>query len=117
MVLKNRSFSSLRQTQSPLKMIKTIFISPLKLFSLSRYLSLYLEFWFMLKNSLRSKDNHAMKFGQLIEFKMRNIFLKKLYTKCCGELLPDFLLKTQNGAYHWINSLKFCKFLFYCMPN
>ena len=29
-----------------------------------------------------------MKFGQLIECIMRNIFLKKSYTKCCGETSP-----------------------------
>ena len=71
----------------------------------------------MLKNSLRSKDNHAMKFGQVIEFKMGNIFLEKSYGICCGELLPDFFLKNQNGAYLWINSLKFYTVYFYCMPN
>ena len=30
-----------------------------------------------------------MKFGQLIEYNMRNIFPEKLYTKCGGELVPD----------------------------
>ena len=29
-----------------------------------------------------------MKFGQLIENKMRNIFLKKSYTKCGKETIP-----------------------------
>ena len=29
-----------------------------------------------------------MKFGQLIERSMRNIFLEKLYTKCDGETSP-----------------------------
>ena len=29
-----------------------------------------------------------MKFGQLIEYNMRNIFLEKSYTKCCGETIP-----------------------------
>ena len=29
-----------------------------------------------------------MKFGQLIECNMRNIFLEKLYTKCGGETSP-----------------------------
>ena len=28
---------------------------------------------------------NTMKFGQLIEFNMKNIFLEKLYTKCGGE--------------------------------
>ena len=29
-----------------------------------------------------------MKFGQLVERGMRNIFLEKLYTKCGGETSP-----------------------------
>ena len=29
-----------------------------------------------------------MKFGQLIEYNMTNIFLEKLYTKCGGETSP-----------------------------
>ena len=33
-------------------------------------------------NISRNKGNQAMKFGQLIEYNMRNIFLKKSYTKC-----------------------------------
>ena len=31
-----------------------------------------------------------MKFGQLIEYNMRNIFLEKLYTKCGGETSRRF---------------------------
>ena len=29
-----------------------------------------------------------MTFGHLIEYNMRNIFLKKSYTKCGGETIP-----------------------------
>ena len=29
-----------------------------------------------------------MKYGQLLEYKMRNIFLKKSYTKCGGDTIP-----------------------------
>ena len=29
-----------------------------------------------------------MKFGQLIEYNMKNIFLEKSYTKCGGETSP-----------------------------
>ena len=29
-----------------------------------------------------------MKFGQLIEYNMRNIFLEKSYSKCGGESIP-----------------------------
>ena len=34
----------------------------------------------------RSKGNQTMKFGQLIECNMRNIFLEKSYTKCGEEI-------------------------------
>ena len=37
-------------------------------------------------NISRSKGNQAMKFGQLIEYGMRNIFIEKSYTKCVGEI-------------------------------
>ena len=36
----------------------------------------------ILLNISRSKDNQEMKSGQLTECNMRNIFLKKSYTKC-----------------------------------
>ena len=39
----------------------------------------------ILPNISRSKDNQTMKFGQLIEYNMRNIFVEKSYTKCGGE--------------------------------
>ena len=29
-----------------------------------------------------------MKFGQLIEYNMRKIFVEKSYTKCAGETIP-----------------------------
>ena len=34
---------------------------------------------------LRSKGNQTMKFGQLLEYKMRNVFLEISHTKCGGE--------------------------------
>ena len=36
----------------------------------------------------RSEDNQTMKFGQLIEYNMRNNFFEKSYTKCIGETSP-----------------------------
>ena len=36
----------------------------------------------ILPNISSSKDNQTMKFGQLMEYKRRNIFLEKSYTKC-----------------------------------
>ena len=34
-----------------------------------------------------------MKFGQLIEYNLRNIFLQKSYTKCGGESIPRHFFK------------------------
>ena len=42
----------------------------------------------ILPNISRSKGNQTMKFGQLIEHNMRNIFLEKSYTKYSGETIP-----------------------------
>ena len=42
----------------------------------------------ILPNISRSKGNQAMKFGQLTEYNMGNIFLEKSYTKCGGETSP-----------------------------
>ena len=39
-------------------------------------------------NISRSKDNPAMKFGQLIEYNTRNIFHEKSYTKYGRETIP-----------------------------
>ena len=36
---------------------------------------------------LKKKGNQTMKFGQLLEYNMRNIFLKKSDTKCGGETI------------------------------
>ena len=51
----------------------------------------------ILPNISRSKGNQTMKFGQLIKYDMRNIFLEKLYTKCGGETIPrPFSKKTKT---------------------
>ena len=39
-------------------------------------------------NISKSKGNETTKFGQLIEYNMRNIFLEKSYTKYRGETSP-----------------------------
>ena len=54
-----------------------------------------------------------MEFGRLIEYRMRNIFPEKQYTKCMEKLFPGLSLKNQIGAYLWINSLKFYIDFFY----
>ena len=42
----------------------------------------------ILPNISRNKVNQTMKFGQLIEYNMRNIALEKSYTKYGGETIP-----------------------------
>ena len=42
----------------------------------------------ILPNIPWSKDNQVMKFGQLTEYNIKNIFLEKSYTKCGGETIP-----------------------------
>ena len=39
-------------------------------------------------NTSRSKCSQAMKFGQLIEYNLRNIFPEESYTKFGGETIP-----------------------------
>ena len=83
-----------------------LFISPSKLFSFSKYLNLCLHFLIMQKKWLDWKEKvnfkiydvtlitihilpnisgsrgiQTMKFGQLIEYNLRKIFLEKSYTK------------------------------------
>ena len=47
----------------------------------------------ILLNISRSKDNQTTKFGQLIEYNMRNIFVEKSYTKCAEETISRPLSK------------------------
>ena len=61
----------------------------------------------------RSKDNQTLKFGQLIEYNMRNIFLKCHARNVVEKVIPDSFLKNQNWAYYlWINSLNSMPFVF-----
>ena len=103
-------------TESPLKMMKNVFYFTLKTLFVLKILSFVLTFSLVekrlvrkiksiskfmtsqpgkqtivihvLPNILRNKDNQAMNFGQLREYNMRNIFLKKPYTKCDEETSP-----------------------------
>ena len=47
----------------------------------------------MLPNISRSEGNQTMKFGQLIAYSMRNIFVEKSYIKCGGETIPILFSK------------------------
>ena len=43
---------------------------------------------YILPNNSRSNGNQTMKFVQLLEYNMRNIFVEKSYTKCSGGTIP-----------------------------
>ena len=67
----------------------------------------------ILTNISRSKANQAMKFGQLTEYSMRNIFLEKSYTKCDGDTIPRPFSKKSKLSIsldQWSNIL-YCLFL------
>ena len=62
----------------------------------------------ILPNISRSKGNQTIKFGHLVEYNMRNIFLVKNHLQNVMEkLFPDPFLNDQNCANLWIKSLKF----------
>ena len=50
----------------------------------------------ILPNISRSKGNRTMKFSQLIEYNMRNIFLEKSFTKCGGDTITRPFYKSSN---------------------
>ena len=58
-----------------------------------------------------------IKFGQLIECKIRNIFLEKPYTKHGGEAIHRPFYKNKNWAYLEINRLKCYTVCFQGMSN
>ena len=49
----------------------------------------------ILPNITKSKENHTMKFGKLIEYSVRNNFLEKSYTRCGGETKPNLFQKSK----------------------
>ena len=61
----------------------------------------------------RSKRNQKMKFGQLMEYNMGNIFLEKSYTKCGGNHSQTLFKFKQIWAYLWMNRLTFDTVSFY----
>ena len=69
----------------------------------------------VLPNISRSKGNQAMKFGLLIEYNRRDIFVEKSYTKCAGETI---LRPSSKKSKLSISLDQYCKvlnnlFLFY----
>ena len=43
---------------------------------------------YIFPNISRSNDNQTIKFGQLIQYNLRNIFFEKSFTKCGEETIP-----------------------------
>ena len=61
-----------------------------------------------------------MKFGQLIQHKMRKIFLKKSYTKYVGKIIPSFSnFALKSKGHHFsitlFDILIFCNMLYFEM--
>ena len=75
-------------------------------------------------NISRSKGNHAMKFGQLIERNMRNILPEKSCTKQGGKTSPrpfsdklKLSISLDQLSISLDPGLKFHKVCFYCMAS
>ena len=64
-----------------------------------------------------ANNRKTMKFGQLIECNMRNIFLAKSYTKCDEETSPRPFSEKLKLAYLRINSLRSYTVCCHCMPS
>ena len=68
-----------------------------------------------LPNISRSAVNQTMKFGLLINYNMRNIFLWKSYTKCGAEISPEpFYEKWKLSRSR--DQLAKISIYFYCIP-
>ena len=68
-------------------------------------------------NISRSKGNQTMKFGQLIECNMRNIFLEKSYAKCGGETSPRPFSEKLKLSISLDQNSKVLYSFFNCMPS
>ena len=58
-----------------------------------------------------------MKFNQLIEYNMKNIFVEKSFTKCGEEAISGTFSKKSKWVCLWINSLKILYSLFLLYAN
>ena len=61
---------------------------------------------YILPDISRSKNNQAVKSGQLMYITVK-LFLKNHTQNVVEKLFPDLFWKSQNRAYFWVNSLKF----------
>ena len=68
----------------------------------------------ILPNISRSKGNKTMKFGQSIEYNIRNFsFLKKHIQNVAEKIVTDPFINYQNWGYLRVNSLKCYKVFFF----
>ena len=71
----------------------------------------------VLPNILRNKDNQTMKFGQLREYNMENIFFEKAYTKCGGETSLRPFPEKLKLSISLDQQSEFLLSLFYCISK
>ena len=70
----------------------------------------------ILPDILRGKGNHTMKFDQIIEYNMRNIFLKNHTQNLVAKLVPD--LKKEIKIEHISGPVSnFTKIVFIAYPD
>ena len=70
-----------------------------------------------LPNISISKGNQTMKFGQLIQYNMRNIFVEKSYTKYAGETILRPLPKKSKLSIYLDQQCKVLKIVFLLYVN
>ena len=85
-----------------------------KIYDVTTYESIAIH---MLNNISRITGNQTRKFGQLIEYNMRNNFLEKSYTKYGWEIIPKPFFRKVKIWHICVDSLKFYAVCFYCMPS
>ena len=71
----------------------------------------------VLPNILRNNDNQAIKFSQLREYNMKNIFLKKSYRKCGGETSPRPFSEKPKLSISLNQQSEFLFSSFYCISK
>ena len=67
-------------------------------------------------NILRSKGNQTMKMGQLIEYKIRNIFLKNHTQNVVEKLVPYLSIKKTKSSISMNQQTELLKSLFLPLP-
>ena len=68
----------------------------------------------MIRSENRGEGNQTMNFGQVIEYKMRNIFLEKSIAKCVGKtILRPFFKKLKVSISHRSIVLSFIQFVLF----